>query len=80
MWLMRPIKGWVSRPDQILNFHVDRATDVIVNGMIKKASDVRIGDHLGVEIRPDQHGGGLRPFLIFVYRYDAGGTIGGKAP
>jgi hypothetical protein len=67
-WMIPVVKDWVDRPDQKLTFHVDRATEVIVNGMKSKVSDIRVGDRLGVEFRPEQGPDDRRPFFIFVYR------------
>ncbi len=67
-WMIPMVKDWADHPDQKLTFHVDRATEVIVNGMKAKVSDIHVGDHLGVECRPDQRPDDRRPFFIFVYR------------
>lgn len=69
------VRGWIDHPDQTLTFHLDLATNVIVDGLPGKASDIRVGDHLGVEFRPEQKADHMRPFFIFVYRF--GGEAGG---
>ncbi len=68
-WMAQVVKGWLDHPDQVLHFQVDRATEVFVNGMQGTVADIRPGDHLGVEFRPEQSADHLRPYFIFVYRY-----------
>jgi hypothetical protein len=70
-WMIPIVKDWADRPNQVLTFHVDRSTQVIMNGMRGKLSDIRAGDHLGVEFRQEQKPGDRRPFFIFDYRYGA---------
>ena len=64
------VKDWADHPGQILTFHLDRATEVLLNGNKATAADICPGDHLGVEIRPEQKTDDRRPFYIHIYRYN----------
>ncbi len=69
IWAVGRVADWAAHPDQRLEILLDRATEVLINGMKGSISDIRIGDHLGIEYRPEQTDAQRRPFLIFVYRY-----------
>ena len=68
-WQLPMIKELVARPKQSLILHVDRGTEVIVNGMKGKLSDLRAGDFVSVDIRPGDKLNNLWPYFIRVYRY-----------
>lgn len=67
-WVVATVRDWFDRPDQELRIHVDRATQVIINGMRGRIEDIVPGDRLGVEFRPGERGD-VRPYFLFVYRY-----------
>jgi len=70
-WMIPVVKDWADHPDQKLSFTLDRATEILVNGMHASLSDIHPGDHLGIEIRPEQPSDDRRPFVVYVYRFAA---------
>ncbi len=68
-WMIPIVKDWADHPEQTLTFHLDRATEVLLNGNKATVDDIRPGDHLGVELRQEQKADDRRPFYIYIYRY-----------
>jgi len=68
-WEATIVKNWIDHPAQTLSFGLDRATEVICNGMRAQRADIRVGDQASVEIRPDQAQDHQRPLVIFIYRF-----------
>jgi hypothetical protein len=68
-WELPVIEDLVARPDQPLTIHVDRGTEVIINGMMGKLSDLRAGDFVSFDIKPKEKTDNLWPYIIRVYRF-----------
>ncbi|GMV82289.1 MAG: hypothetical protein AMXMBFR7_34730 [Planctomycetota bacterium] len=49
-WVRNQLRTWMQAPEQTFTMHIDRATDLFLNGMRANVSDLRVGDRLGIEL------------------------------
>ncbi len=68
-WSISIVGDWATHPQQSLVVGLDRATEVLINGMKGTSADIHVGDHLSIEYRKEQDGPLRRPFFIQVFRY-----------
>jgi hypothetical protein len=69
-WKVATLQNWLAHPAQSLTFHVDRGTQVFVNGMKGTLADIRPGDFISVDIRPGEKPDDYWPYYIRVYRFN----------
>jgi hypothetical protein len=68
-WAVGLLREWVKAPERTLTIHVDRATDLWLNGLLAKVSDLRVGDRLGIELLKGCDEKDLWPRRLRAYRY-----------
>ena len=59
----------IARQDQPLTLHIDRATELFLDGACAQLSDLKQGDALGIELPTDFKADDVWPHFIRAYRY-----------
>ena len=63
------IKAVTSHVGQVLTIHIDRATEMFLDGMKAQLSDVKVGDRLGFALPNDLKGDDVWLHFVRDYRY-----------